>query len=132
MKLIFAFVATVASSAYVAPVVASKASDVAAFSEIVKDTQDKIHLDKKDVTEKPNLRGGQDVDDCLPVGFELMSNRDRRLEGPIDELVGLQALCDVCCSKTCSKYSVRKTFPVVKKEYPYPNIPFVGSGVTCL
>ena len=42
MKLTFAFVAAVVSSAYVAPVVASKASDVAVFSEIVKDIQDKV------------------------------------------------------------------------------------------
>eukprot|EP00956_Cyclotella_meneghiniana_P030185 scaffold75307_cov62-Cyclotella_meneghiniana.AAC.2 len=107
MKLTFAFVAAVVSSAYVAPVVASKASDVAVFSDIVKDIQDKIHLDKKDVTEKPNLRGGQDGGTmtkvyCYPVGHDITDRYfDILIRGGSDQGF-FNDICDVtCCSKKC-------------------------------
>eukprot|EP00956_Cyclotella_meneghiniana_P009633 scaffold13288_cov47-Cyclotella_meneghiniana.AAC.4 len=98
MKLTFAFVAAVVSSVYFAPVAASKA-----FSEIVEDIQDKIHLDKKDVTMKPNLRQydspwGDDVDTCLPVGYDLKEFKS--------VIADIKEACDLCCSKNCSSYYV--------------------------
>eukprot|EP00956_Cyclotella_meneghiniana_P021271 scaffold38558_cov55-Cyclotella_meneghiniana.AAC.7 len=109
MKLTFAFVAAVVSSAYIAPVVASKASDVVVFSEIVKDIHDKIHLDKKDVTEKPNLRGGQDggtmtdVGDCFPAGHDFTEDY-MAYDGPDEGFAN--DICVLCCSKKCVKWGV--------------------------
>eukprot|EP00956_Cyclotella_meneghiniana_P023416 scaffold45626_cov65-Cyclotella_meneghiniana.AAC.5 len=106
MKHTFAFVGVVMSSAYFAPVTASKAFSV---SEIIENIQDKIvHLDKKDVTKKQNLRYSWDAvdvdvspsfDTCLPVGYDISKLAE-------DYTASAEKACDFCCSKKCSAFNV--------------------------
>ena len=83
------------------PTIQTNISTIFVFKQIV-------HLDKKDVTKKQNLRYSWDAvdvdvspsfDTCLPVGYDISKLAE-------DYTASAEKACDFCCSKKCSAFNV--------------------------